>query len=293
MRRVVRLVLAALAGLPLVTGTALAQTAYCDRLRAELANLPQRGSSQAYAALQAQRAEIARLSSYYRQIGCERGNFLFFGQPGPQCQAIYNRIQSLQANAERLAWQAAPGGGFELVERRRQLEAAIHQFCTAPDEPMFPEDESPHETPGPGGGRLVCVKSCDGSFFPLSTMPRAGADADDLCQALCPGADTFAYRMPAGDADIGSAVSVREGRSYTGLVNAFRFRKRFDPACSCRKPGQSWAEALRTAETMIERNPADISVTAELSERLSKPKPPVTPRPAPKPPRPSRSPTDG
>jgi hypothetical protein len=93
-----------------------------------------------------------------------------------------------------------------------------------------------------------------------------------MCQALCPGAETAAYTIPRGaDADIAQAVSLR-GRPYTKLAGAFKYQKSFDPSCSCRKPGQSWAEALQKAEKMIERGPGDIIVTAKKAEELSRPK---------------------
>ena len=35
-----------------------------------------------------------------------------------------------------------------------------------------------------------------------------------------------------------------QGQRYVDLPNAFRYRQQFDPSCSCRKPGQSWADAM-------------------------------------------------
>ena len=260
------------------SGSALAQTAECQRYRAELASLGG-GRSMAGAAHQ-QRVEMARLNAYYQSIGCGGGRFLFFGSPPPaECGAIAQRINMMQANYARLASQADAYGSHA---RRQQLMAAIQRACNPQREAairrdaeerrsrVVDEDETPRRS---GGGRLVCVRACDGYFFPLHNLPESGrSDADDMCRALCPGAEAAAYSMPGGaDADIAQAVSLR-GKRYSKLAGAFKYQKSFDPSCSCRKEGQSWAEALQKAEKMIERGRGDIIVTAKKAEELSRPK---------------------
>jgi hypothetical protein len=255
----------------------VAQTAECQWYRAELASLGRAGSSGG--AAQQQRFEIARLSAYYQSVGCDRGQFLFFGSAPPaECGAIAQRITAMQANYARLASEA---DAYATDTRRRQLTAAIQQVCNPAREAtigqaadgrlqIIGEDVSPRRI---GGGRLVCVRACDGSFFPLDNLPAGGrSDADDMCQALCPGAEAAAYSMPRGaEADIAQAISLR-GKPYTKLASAFKFQKGFNPSCSCRKPNQSWAEALQKAEKMIEGGPGDIIVTAKKAEELSRPK---------------------
>jgi hypothetical protein len=259
---------------------ALAQTAQCQRYRAELASLGRGGGMEG--AAQRQRQEIARLSGYYQSIGCGRGQFLFFGGPPPEeCGAIAQRINMMQASYARLASQAE---SYNSEARRRQLTAAIQEACNPQREAAIrreaeerrsraAEDEaSPRRSGGSGGGRLVCVRACDGYFFPLHNLPQSGrSDADDMCKALCPGAEAPAYSMPGGDGDIAQAVSLR-GKRYTKLAAAFKYQKGVDPSCSCRKEGQSWAEALQKAEKMIERGKGDIIVTAKKAEELSRPK---------------------
>jgi hypothetical protein len=277
LRSSLRFVLA-LAGLT-AAGTALAQTAECQRYRAELAGL-ERGRALAGAAQQ-QGQEIARLSAYSQSIGCGRGGFLFFGE-APECGAIAQRINMMQASYGRLA--AADLSGSDT--RRRHLFAAIQQACNPSQEAasraerlsdsaeQSGRDRHADTSPrGLGGGRTVCVRACDGYAFPLSNRPASGRDdGDDMCQALCPGASTAAYTMPGGpDADLSQAVSL-SGKRYTRLANAFKFQKTFDESCSCRKAGQSWAEALQKAERMIEHGRGDVIVTARRAEELSRPK---------------------
>src|SRR5207248_10990780 len=48
------------------------------------------------------------------------------------------------------------------------------------------------------------------------------------------------------------------------------YRKQLNPSCSCRAPGQSWADALRQGDDFVERG--DIVVTEERARQLSQPR---------------------
>lgn len=119
-----------------------------------------------------------------------------------------------------------------------------------------------------GGGSFVCVRACDGGFFPVPYVGDRNSLAK-ICQALCPNADVQLYSMPVGG-KIDDAVSV-SGRSYADLPNAGKFEQTLDPNCSCRREGQGWAEALAEAEARARRHSGDILVTPEMSERMSRP----------------------
>ena len=263
-----------LLGLIAAGDAAWGQTAQCHQLRGELASLGRR-SSRANAA--AQGMEAARLMGHYRQIGCERTGFFIFGGPPAECGPIAARINALRSNAEGSYDGASEG-------RRRQLAAAVSRACSTPSDtaersarhdPARPAREKERVAEGPGAGsrssgarHLVCVRTCDGFFFPLSNSPRGGSP-DEMCRALCPGAETAAYHMPGED--IGRAVSTK-GKAYTQLASAFRFQKSLDASCSCKKPNESWAVVLQRAEAMLGRIASDVIVTARRSEELSRPK---------------------
>ena len=252
-------------------GGALAQSAMCRQYRAELASLPANGgaSPEAGRLAQQQLAELQQMLGYYRALQCDRA--ALFG-PAPECGSVAQRIRAMEANYGALVRRSHGDVGTE--QRRRRLNAAIDRHCTV--ERPTPEterltrimEEEPRASRRSGSGRMVCVRSCDGFFFPLQNLPSR-ADADDMCQALCPGSETAAYSMPA-DGEISQAVSMR-GKAYSQLANALKYTTRVDPACACRKPGQSWAQALARAETMLTRNRSDIVVTAAKAEELSRP----------------------
>jgi hypothetical protein len=79
----------------------------------------------------------------------------------------------------------------------------------------------------------------------------------------------FTYRNPGED--VAQAVSP-SGQPYASLPNAFRYRQEFNSTCSCRRPGESWADALKHLDDAgVERG--DIIVTDENAKALSQPKP--------------------
>lgn len=268
---------------------AIAQSPECQRFRAELAALERSGGAAPTAAMQAQRSEINRLVAYYRNIGCERGPLGFLAGPPPaECGPIAQQIRQLEAGYARLAAQAYETGDIEF--RRRQLQAAVQQTCSTEPRGFFeslfgpPRGQQPQQEIMPegqpiisedqplGGRRLICVKTCDGSYFPLSNSPGGREGADEMCQALCPGTETLAFASPGGDSGLNQAITVSGGKPYTSFPNAFKFRKTFDESCACKKPDESWAVVLRKAEGMLEQRKGDVIVTAEKSEELSRPK---------------------
>jgi Protein of unknown function (DUF2865) len=122
-----------------------------------------------------------------------------------------------------------------------------------------------------GGAHTVCVRACDGSFFPVSyTGAASRADSlEEVCRSLCPNAEVALYSFPLGGT-VDEAVS-STGEPYASLPNARKFEQSYDSSCSCRAPGQSWAEALAAAEAKYGRHSHDIYVTVKDAERMSRP----------------------
>jgi hypothetical protein len=100
-------------------------------------------------------------------------------------------------------------------------------------------------TPLPGQGtgapgtrssaQLVCVRTCDGFFFPVSAGGSADrAVAEFMCKASCPGAPVKLFTRRAGG-EIEDAVGA-DRSGYRKLAAALSFRKEVSPACSCRRP---------------------------------------------------------
>ncbi|ACL56631.1 DUF2865 domain-containing protein [Methylobacterium nodulans] len=253
-----RLLARCLAGL--VAAAALAQgaraepnPAACQRYRAELANLQREAN-------RGQVEEIQRLVAYRNSIGCEGGRFLFFDMRPPQCAQVEQRIRALNSGYGAGNTQVADA-------RRAQLVAAVKDACTG-----LPATPKAAEGYARGGGQVICVRMCDGAYFPMPNLPDGREGANEMCKALCPGTEAAAYSMPATDNGLQQAAAIQTRRAYAALPNAFKFQKAFVPNCSCRGQGQSWAEALVKAESMLVRHKGDIFVTPAQAEALSRPK---------------------
>jgi hypothetical protein len=151
---------------------------------------------------------------------------------------------------------------------------------------LFGNNNSPGQPPadvGPQSGtyRTVCVRSCDGAYFPISfaTVPGRFPDDEKTCKALCPAAEAnlYAYRNPGED--MNQAVSI-SGQPYSSSPNAFRFRQEFNPSCACKAAGQTWSDALKAIDDKAAaEQQGDIIVTEESAKKMSRA--PVKQPPAP------------
>jgi hypothetical protein len=269
-------------------------SADCERLRVAIADSSRADSGAQYqAAADRQRAELDRTVSYAKSIGCERRQFLFFGAaPPPQCGEINAQVSRMRANLDELQQRAGggPGGRGELIARfnaqcttaQQQpqqpanfLDAIFGTIARQPNDvqtlPLNPDQTD--STAAQAGSKAVCVRTCDGAFFPVSYSASQGrlGGLDDMCHALCPNADVSLYTYPPSG-QIEQAVSLN-GAKYMDLPNALKYRTSLDPTCTCKRKGESWAEALAGAETKLGReSKGDVFVTPEKSIELSRPK---------------------
>jgi Protein of unknown function (DUF2865) len=79
-----------------------------------------------------------------------------------------------------------------------------------------------------GYGNPVCVRLCDGSFFPTASV--SGGEA--ACASQCPDAPTALYTMPTDR--IEDAIS-SAGVPYSKLPVAKRYQTTFNNACTCHR----------------------------------------------------------
>jgi hypothetical protein len=77
-----------------------------------------------------------------------------------------------------------------------------------------------------GSSVAYCVRLCDGRFFPVPHLNAA--TPVQQCNALCPASPTKIY----SGGNIGGAVAA-DGSRYAALKNAFVYRKRLVPSCTC------------------------------------------------------------
>ncbi len=89
-----------------------------------------------------------------------------------------------------------------------------------------PRYEAPQRVRAYGGGQAYCVRGCDGRYFPAQ-----GTDSESKaqsCKSFCPTADTTLVY----GSNIDSA-GTENGKSYSELPNAFRYRNEIVQGCTC------------------------------------------------------------
>ena len=285
----------------------------CPRLEAQLATIDRGGSNDPAKdeqirryqdAAAKQQSELDRMTAQARRMGCDSsGFFSLFSGRSAECGPINSQIQQMRTNLDQItsSLERLRGGGLgaDRDSQRRSVLTALGQnncgpqyaqFANAGGGPgnflnnLFGGGNNPNPSgvitqggtdlgPPSGSYRTVCVRTCDGGYFPISfaTSPARFADDEKTCKALCPAteANLYAYRNPGED--INQAVSVN-GQPYTALPNAFRYRSEFNPSCSCRAPGQSWADALKGVDDKAEAaQQGDIIVTEESAKKMQRP----------------------
>jgi hypothetical protein len=272
----------------------------CQRLEAQLGNLD-RGANDAARQDQIRRLEetstrqqgdIDRLSAQSRRMGCESSGFfqLFNPNQNPQCGPLNNQIQQLRANLTRtlsdLQTTQRTGASYERDGQRRALIAALAQNDCGPQyrqaaagqprnffDTLFGNNQGQQGEVSGNSFRTVCVRTCDGGYFPISFSTNSSRFAEDekTCQRMCPATEVMLFSYPNPGGDITQATSI-SGQTYTQLPNAFKFRQQFDNACSCRRPGESWADAMKGNDERAAAQPGDILVTDERSKQMSQPR---------------------
>ncbi|MBV8744425.1 MAG: DUF2865 domain-containing protein [Xanthobacteraceae bacterium] len=102
-----------------------------------------------------------------------------------------------------------------------------------------PQATAPHT----GGYASYCVRTCDGRYFPLTRS--APAQAGQICQGLCPAAETKVF----SGSDINYATAT-DGTPYNRLANAFLYRQKIVPGCTC-----NGRDTFGTAAMKLEDDP--------------------------------------
>ena len=266
-----RLALLALCGVGLAGGAGLAlaqglsdRDIRCMQLQQDLAAARGGGGN---------REDVARIDQQIAQAdrqfqgtraamedaGCFE-SFFIFGRGlvrSPKCLNMNNRVEDSRRQLTQLQQQrqALTGGGGN---RRRQaeLQDALARSGCGGQPPaqkrrsggLFDffgggqdEQEDVQQTPvyrsiDPNGRyRSVCVRLCDGFFYPIhySTYGSLLGQDQQSCQSNCAApAELYVYRNPGQD--IEQAVSLN-GSAYMDLPVALRYRKEYVKGCSCKQ----------------------------------------------------------
>ena len=97
---------------------------------------------------------------------------------------------------------------------------------------------------GRGRYRTMCVRMCDGYYFPVSFKTgsrRLGSD-EQYCNSNCYNAPTklFYYSNPGGSIENMRSL---DGTLYKEIANAFKYRKEYVAECRCK--AEPWSKQAR------------------------------------------------
>ncbi len=230
-----------------LSGPAFAQAGsrICRQLEAQLASLsPGARASPATtkrydAAIDRQRDQMTKARAQARQAGC---GFSVTGRAVAFCgeiNATLSRMEKNLAGLQRKRTQLA-GRGDSRRERARITAALDANECRAARTARVTpgEDETRRqsvlERPArvrqgnlSGRFRTMCVRTCDGYYFPVSwSVSQAAFERDgNACQAMCPGTQVELHYHRVSGEDSEDMVSATTGVPYRDMDNAFLYRQ--------------------------------------------------------------------
>lgn len=243
----------------------------CDTLYAQLRAPPRVIGNTAevrrYAnALARQNIVIRKIRNDLRGYGCSSGSVIVYGNPNAGlCAEIGDALADAEAERgaiirDRDDAMAAARSDDGDIRRQRILAALDANGCSpaedmnpqaspAPDVTRYPDafrqgggepgqaGLSPYPNAAEGGLRTLCVRTCDGSFFPIASnaSPLDFRAQAEQCQKMCPGTETELYFHSMADQETADMVSAQTGKPYKDLPTAFAYRNSSAkaPGCAC------------------------------------------------------------
>ncbi|MGB3814282.1 MAG: DUF2865 domain-containing protein [Shinella sp.] len=270
----IRLFFAIATSLPLLLSAGTAAANMCARLQSELANLPKvvvdTASARKYAgAIARQNIQLRKARSDQRRLGCSSGSIIVIGGANADaCATLTSVVGKMERNLQILDKKRRElAGGVSSQGRRNTLLAALETngcnqqpqvmpaaatetlrsldetrtlpLGTTPDGSDRLQLRSLGGNSGYGNLRTVCVRTCDGGFFPISSgaTPLDFRRDQKVCAMMCPQTDTeLFYQSMTNGQETEQMTSTVTGRPYFELANAFSYRTRDrskQDACGC------------------------------------------------------------
>jgi len=261
--------------------------AICEDLRGRLADLPQTFGNngpemrQYAGALAEQNLELRKVRGDLRRYGCTAGSMVVLGGENAgfceeleQAQAkMVDNIRYLQDRRSELRQSGADPAREGLMAALEDNGCNSDSFTESAQgdayapAPSIEEQAMRGDTFIPlGGGEryglpraemlspvsTICVRTCDGGFFPISnnaTSVDFGRDAA-TCSKMCPGVETELYYRDISSTEASNMISTATGAPYGAMKNAFAYKTRAPgekSACSCNL--SAYYQEMRKSQT--------------------------------------------
>ena len=247
-------------------------------------------------AIRTQQIEFQKVQAQLANGGCSG----FLGALRGHCASLQATARRMETNLAALRQgRAALRAGPDAAERARLRAAYVRSGCdgsapartdtreaSADSRPALREtarDAAPKPEPGANGlraagsrpYRALCVRTCDGYFFPIAHAASTANFAGDQqrCEAACPGTEIELYYDAASGEDGAEMKSGRTGTPYSALPNAFLYKRagyQRPPTCGCNPArgfsivtgkapaaGAAFAAPAATGSSVVAAKPAD------------------------------------
>lgn len=228
---------------------ALAQS--CASLTAQESQLASAGTlGREHSAYQTQYAQMRQHITHYRaqlrSAGC--GFNIFRPRNDRVCQSVRPKLVEAETALSRLE-RKRRNTTNTARQRLREVRRALHRrgcngsrtdivrttnVRTAP--PPSNVRSYTYSEPVEPKYRTLCVRACDGYMFPISfETERFNFTRDqNICSMQCPAGNAELYVHRSYSEWTEQAKSL-DGTPLTKHPKAFRYRKKFDPSCSCHR----------------------------------------------------------
>ncbi|QJR19177.1 DUF2865 domain-containing protein [Pelagibacterium halotolerans] len=254
-----RLLIALLASLAFMIAdmsAAMAQNQNCGQITAILRGIERNQMFQSFNGiareLQNRQVEVRQAENQWVASGCQQ--VLNAGQAlSGQCQSIAQSITLGRSQVEQLTSMAQEGQTMAQNYQRVMADYQRYGCDTGQSGVTFGNEGTRGGLLNDifGGGydyvdgafnpwstqqtrRTVCVRTCDGFYWPISFSTTDDYVAQDAirCHEMCPGTEVamFSYRNPGEEPEDMISLS---GTPYRSMPYAFRFREEIDTNCSC------------------------------------------------------------
>jgi Protein of unknown function (DUF2865) len=167
-----------------------------------------------------------------------------------QKEQAQRRLADLEAQRQQIMGSSERSYRDDIVRElaRNNCGANYQQEARRQDRGPYSSIWQDEESAGGGGWtpyganqsyatyRTICVRLCDGYFFPVSfsTLPSHFEQDAASCQSKCAApVELYYYQNPGAAVDQSVALHTQE--PYTSLKTAFRYRKELVKGCSCKE----------------------------------------------------------
>lgn len=164
--------------------------------------------------------------------------FDYFKDPAASPGAVSNVLGSAMSLSDLVS------GTYDRPEengRRKKAKVQLASQKTPKRKPQQVASKRPKMRDLASGYRTLCVRLCDGYYFPISSAAVPGEFARDeaTCQSSCSSpAMLFVYKNADGAPETMTSL---DGKPYTSLATAFKHRVSYDASCTC--TASPWTEA--------------------------------------------------